>query len=496
MHTAKPFPMQEEYPQLQTLDPLANAIIEKTVDNVTRKLVAGYRNKNNSRPNASTPDASATVQDTLAATSAQSVLEVANRGANWKELILKTFSHGISSISTMKFDGEFTVKNGKAEGLDKVPDTPGVYVVFDNEGQVRYIGDAAKLQKRWVAGHLNENKQAQRNGESYKLADEFAEGCTVKFISVDSVETAAAIEAHILKTEMPPVNKKEELKYEQGKRSNIEAKKMKESLKNAGTLAVGAAKEAGLNVSWEVLERLVTTMIKALKDEMVDLFITTKAQLKVRLKRFFDRIWQVLSGYLQAPLSILKGIFEFVVNALSQAIGKIYQLAKNIYELGMSVIALMKGAKTVTRDEMIHKASEVIITSGALIFWDALDPLIEAGLTGLFAPLAPFAPYISSLLCAVGFGVTSYYLTQFVPQVLTLIANTEPQFIAEGRKTHQQLLANVEANENLLIELDHYARSSLQLMETTRAQTREMNAEVNKLTRFSIADELTKLQGH
>lgn len=488
-------PLQEAYPQLQTLDPLANAIIDKTVDNVTRKLVAGYRNKRNSQPGANNPKIAVTVADTLEATSAQSVLAVANRGVNWKELIVKTFSHGISSIASMKFDGEFTVTNGVADGLKNVPDTPGVYVVFNKEGVAQYIGDAAKLRTRWIAGHLNENKQAERNGTSYKLADEFSEGCTVKFISVDSVETAAAIEAHILKTEMPPVNKKEELKNEQGTRSNIEAKKMKDKLDSAATLAVGAAKEAALNVGWDVFERLATTMIKALKDEMVDLFITSKALLRVRLTRFLDTVWGVIKQYIEAPLSILKGIFEFVLNALSQAIGKIYQLAKNIYELGMSAMALVKGAKTMTRQQMIDKASEIIITSGVLIFWDALEPIIESGMTGLFAPLAPFAPYISSLLCAIGFGVTSHYLSSFVPQVLTLVANTEPQFIEAGRKTHQQLLANMEANENLLTEITAYARSSVAFIDETRAQTQQLQSRVVKLTRFSIADDLAKLKG-
>jgi hypothetical protein len=103
---------------------------------------------------------------------------------------------------------------------------------------------------------------------------------------------------------------------------------MKNALNEAGGLAFGAGKEALKNVGWDVFETLSTTMIKALKDEVVDLFITQKAQVKIRLKRFFDKIWQVIVSLLKAPLNLLRGLFEFVLNALSQAIGKIYQLAK------------------------------------------------------------------------------------------------------------------------------------------------------------------------
>ncbi|AUP76694.1 hypothetical protein CWS02_14100 [Enterobacter sp. EA-1] len=147
-----------------------------------------------------------------------------------------------------------------------------------------------------------------------------------------------------------------------------------------------------------------------------------------------------------------------------------------------------------TRQQMIDKASEIIITSGVLIFWDALEPIIESGITGLFAPLAPFAPYISSLLCAIGFGVTSHYLSSFVPQVLTLVANTEPQFIEAGRKTHQQLLENREANESLLTEITAYARSSVAFIDETRANATTSVAG-SKTDAFSIADDLAKLKG-
>ncbi len=101
--------------EVYELSPLANAIVDQAIDNVNRKLVAGYRNKNNSRPNAKTVDVKATVADTLDAVSAESVMAVANRGVAWREVITKSLTRGISSLSTLQFDGEFRIKNGVAE---------------------------------------------------------------------------------------------------------------------------------------------------------------------------------------------------------------------------------------------------------------------------------------------------------------------------------------------------------------------------------------------
>ena len=49
---------------------------------------------------------------------------------------------------------------------------------------------------------------------------------------------------------------KEELKEEQGIRSNIEAKKMKDAMGSAGEVAMGAGKEALKNSGWQVFEQL------------------------------------------------------------------------------------------------------------------------------------------------------------------------------------------------------------------------------------------------
>lgn len=114
-----------------SLSPLSNAIVDKAIDNVTRKLIGGARNKNNSQAGSHNPSLKQSISDSLAATSAEDVMQVANRGVAWKEMISKSLSHGISSLASMQYDGQFTVKNGIAEGLHQVPGNPGVYVVFD-----------------------------------------------------------------------------------------------------------------------------------------------------------------------------------------------------------------------------------------------------------------------------------------------------------------------------------------------------------------------------
>jgi CBS domain containing-hemolysin-like protein len=89
----------------------------------------------------------------------------------------------------------------------------------------------------------------------------------------------------------------------------------------------------------------------------------------------------------------------------------------------MAALSLMKGSKIMTKEETIYKISEVIITSGTLVFWDAVEPVIESGMVALFAPLTPFAPYISASLCAMGFGLSSYLLADIVPKAVSLILN-------------------------------------------------------------------------
>lgn len=460
--------MQVGNESIEDLSPFANAIIDRAIDNVTRKLVAGHRNKKNSRPNAKTPDVGSATKDTLAAASAASAKEVANRGVAWKEMFQKTLSHGISSIGTMKFDGSFTVKDGKAQGLDDVPNSPGVYVVFNLQGEAVYVGDSVKLKTRWYAGHLNEHKQGQRNDAPYKLADEFQKGCTVKFLAMDSEATAAAVEAHLIATEKPKRNSREELKTEQGKRANIEAKKMKDASGSAPAIAIGAATEAAKNVGWGIFEQLATELTKALKDELVEVAKGIPRSIKDRLQRIFNRVWKVIQAIIDAPMKILAGIFEFIVNAVSKTIAQFYNLAKNIYDLGLTAWQLVQGAKTMTTEELAQKVTETLVLSGTLILWDALDPILEANLATLVGPVAP---YLSAAICAVGYGISSFYLQRFVPALVKLLIamkSDSQDAIEEMRLTCEQLIATQERELILLEDLKDYVDDSFDFEIDTR----------------------------
>lgn len=455
---------------LQGLSPLSNAIVDRAIDNVTRKLVAGFRNKNNSRPNAKHTDVEVVLEDTLAATSASSVMEVANRGAAWKEMLQKSLSHGISSIATMKFDGSFSIHDGQPQGLKDVPNTPGLYVVFNRNGKPVYVGDSEKLQKRWHAGHLNSFRQGEKAGEAYKLATEFKDGCTVKYIQTESKETAAAIEAHLIKTENLELNSREELKTEQGTRSNIEAKKMKDASGSTGSLAAGAAKEAAVNVGWNVFEQLATALIKALKDELVEIVRGVSRSVEFRLRRLLERVWSVIQAIIDAPLKILSGIFEFVVNAVSKTISQFYSLARNIYDLGHSAWQLFQGAQTMSTEELIAKVTETIVLSGTLILWDALDPVLEVNLASLVGPVAP---YLSATICAIGYGLSSFYLQKIVPALVKMLLAMKTgaqEAVLEMRSACEKLIAVQERELKLLEELKDYAEEVFEFEAQTRRQ--------------------------
>lgn len=485
---------------LKTLPPLAEKCIDKAIDNVTRKFVGGMRNKKNSQPNTKNKSAKTALDDTLAATSAKDAMEASNRGVAWKEMIEKSLSHGISSIKTLKFDGEFTVRNGEAVGLKNVPNTPGVYVVYDKSGDARYVGDAGNLQKRWVSGHLNENRQKERNGERYKLADEFTEGCTVKFVKCDSIETAAAIEAHLIKEGNfieDGVNKKDELKEEQGTRSNQEAKKMKDASGSTTSLAKGAAIEGLKQGGYTVLEQIMRNCIKILKDELVDIFLGGESQLIERIKRFFRRIWQTIVDTIKKPLDFIKGIFEFILNAFSETIRKVYNLARNIFDLGVAAWELYKGNKTMSKQELINKISETIITSGCLIIWDALDAIIEIQMTATFPPLKPYAPYLAAAISAIGFGVSSHYLCDIVPKIVEKVLNTETghhEALREQSEACKQLVINAELNLQLVTGLKSYVISSAELCNETVNHTKRLSEpSTTKIVRTNLLDEVNDI---
>lgn len=366
---------------LLRLPPLADQIVDKAIDNMTRKLVAGYRNKKNAKPNAKHTDVVAETKESLAAVSAESVMAVANRGQSWKEMIQKSLSAGISSLATIQFDGEFKVKDGqRPENFNStMPNSPGVYVVYDDRtGRPVYIGDSDNMRSRWHAGHFNEYLQGQREGqERYKLADVLEVGCTVKYIRMESKETAAALEAHLIKENFSDfenvrktpknltedeqrtrnaalkegmlLNKREELATEQGTRSNQEAKKMKDASGGTTSLVAGAASEAMKNVGYDVIERLTTTTIKAVKGELVDILCGGKTKITRRLERMLRQVLEVLEGVLKAPLQLLRGIVEFIANALSKAISQIYNLARNLFDLAHGAWNLYRGAQTLSR---------------------------------------------------------------------------------------------------------------------------------------------------
>ena len=403
------------------LPDLLDKVIERGITNVRRKLVAGYRNKKNSRPNAKTSDPGAVLSDTLDATAASSVLDVAQRGQAWKEMITKSFVSGISSITTIKFDGTFTVKDGIAEGMRDMPNKPGVYVVFDKENQPVYVGDSTKLGKRWVAGHMNDYRRGKRMGKPYKLDGVLEDGCTVRWIVMGSKEAAAALEAHLIREHKPAINSREELLTEQGTRSNQEGKKMKDSSGSTAKLARGAAKEGLANMSFAILEQLADAICFALKDELADIcFGKGKSTLAVRVERFLRKVFEAVKGLVTSVAKLLAGLIEFVVNALSKAIAEIYALVRNLCDLAKGAWDLYRGSKTMSREELIVKISETVLVSGMLVFWDAIDPLIETQLTAF---VGPFAPYLAASLTAIGFGVSSYCLRKVIPAAVAYIVN-------------------------------------------------------------------------
>lgn len=461
---------------MKTLDPLPQAIIDKTIDNLTRKLIGGVRNKRNSPKNGSKPGIKTNIENTIDASNIKNVMEVSNRGVSWKEMIQKSISHGISSIGTLKFDGVFTIKNGEAQGLNNVPKKPGVYVVYDKTNTPCYVGDAEKLQRRWVAGHLNENKQKQLNGGYYKLHNEFSEGCTVKYLVCESKETAAAIEAHLISTGEFRVNSKEELKNKQGIRSNIEAKKMKDASSSTKSLINGAAIEGVKHVAWSGFEKLISTMLKLLKDELVDIFKGGKSTLLERIKRFFNKVWLVIKDMLNKPLDLLKGLFEFIVNAFSEVIRKVYDLARNIFDLGVAAYNLYKGKNTMSREQLIYNISETIIISSNLILWESLDAIIEIKLTPF---TAGFSPYIASTISAMGFGVSSHYMCDFVPKIVEKILDFEPGHIKANKErilACEQIIKNSEMNMKLVNGLKSYALSTAELCSDLLDHTKELNS--------------------
>lgn len=467
------------------LSPVAEVIVDRAIESMTRKLVAGFRNKNTAVPNAKSVHVGAEAKEVFKAASAQSVMEVANRGQAWKEMIQKTFSHGISSLSTMKFDGEFTIRNGQPDVDLKaaMPDKPGVYVVFDKDNKPVYVGDSANIRARWRSGHLNEFRQGEKEGsDAYKLAAEMKEGCTVRFIETESKETAAAIEAHLIATnkETLSVNSREELKTEQGTRSNKEAKKMKDASGSATSLAVAAAGEAFKNVGYDVFERVTVTAIKATKDELVDVMAGNKQKIRIRIERVIKKVLAVLHGLIDKPMQILRGIAEFIVNALSKTIAQVYNLARNIFDLAHNAWQIYNGAQGMTREELVRKIMETIVVSGSLVVWDSLGLMLEKWLVAQTGgALVAFAPYISATVCAIGFGISAHALQAIVTRIIDACMGFymgHMELIEAEKAACEQLIVIAENELAMLGDLRDYIESEALLVEQMVGYGKELSS--------------------
>jgi hypothetical protein len=497
----------EQYEEaLKELSPFATTVVDRAIDNMTQKLVAGYRNKRNANPNSKTLDVGAETKEALKAASAKSAMEVANRGQDWKEMIQKSLSHGISSLSTLKLDGEFEIKDGRRPKnfKDVVPHGPAVYVVYNNQDQPVYVGDSKNMYNRWNAGHFNEFNQGEKSGvKPYKLAGEFKDGCVVKFIKMDSAEAAAALEAYLIREnfdKFPGIaknsdnltpeqaalrnealeggmlkNKKEELKTEQGIRSNQEAQKMKNASGSTATLIIGAGGEAIKNVGFNLVEQLTTVTIKGIKVELVDVLRGGKSTLMVRVKRLLKKIFDVLKGAVENVFGLLRGIAEFVVNALSKAIGQIYNLARNLFDLANGAWKLYKGAETMSREELARKVCETIVVSGSLVIWDALDAMLETWITAQSGgTLALFAPYLSAAVTAIGFGVTTHGLQAIVTRIIDAVIGFQLGYIESveaERVACEQLIRVAESELDMLSHFGDYADTSVAVIEKMRYDT-------------------------
>jgi hypothetical protein len=146
-------------------------------------------------------------------------------------------------------------------------------------------------------------------------------------------------------------------------------------------------------------------------------------------------------------------------------------LAKNIYDLGLSAWQLFQGAKTMSTDDLVQKVTETLVLSGTMILWDALDPILEANLATVVGPVAP---YLSAAFCAVGYGVSSFYLQRFVPALIKLLIamkSDAQEAVEEMRLTCGRLIAVQERELILLEDLKDYVEGSFDFEIDTRTHT-------------------------
>lgn len=218
---------------------------------------------------------------------------------------------------------------------------------------------------------------------------------------------------------------------------------------------------------------MTTSAIKAVRDELVDIFHPQGAStpIVVRIRRVLKKLVAVIKGFFAKPMQLARGIVQFIVNALSKSISQLYNLANNIFDLASNAWNLYRGADTLSREELVRKISETVIVSGSLVLWDGLDPVIEAKLTP-FAGV--FAPYLSSMIVAIGFGISSHYLQRIVNTAIDAVIAFKmglQESLDAAKAACAQLISNAERELALMSDLRDYLISSRELMTQLQAHT-------------------------
>ena len=170
---------------------------------------------------------------------------------------------------------------------------------------------------------------------------------------------------------------------------------------------------------------------------------------------------------------MLNGIVEFIVNALSHAFRQVYNLARNLFDLAHGAWQLYQGAGKMPREELVSKIVETVVVSGSLVLWDGLEPLVESQL----AFLGPVAPFVSCVLTAMGFGLTSHYLQQVVPAVVEFLIDFKSgwQEAAEARRQAAAQLIQLREREWMLAQgLAEYAESVALLVRETDEHAQQL----------------------
>lgn len=151
-------------------------------------------------------------------------------------------------------------------------------------------------------------------------------------------------------------------------------------------------------------------------------------------------------------------------------------LAKNLWDLGKGVWQLYKGAETMSREELVRKISATIITTGSLVVWDVLDPLIEGQLAGV---IGPFALYVSATLVAVSFGLSSYLLNEAVTAVIDADIRFKQGYddpLIASRDACDRIFANAEMELKLIASLAEYTETALNLHQALEDGTAALSA--------------------